>query len=196
MSISWKPIDDALFDWVLRVFPNLERANVQWEDQNLAQPHYPYVSFKKDSIIGNGSQDETRETTDLAQPLGQEVALETISVREFTLAINAHVDDESGGRDPDCDANWMMTKLQTSLSQLITKENFELAGISTIEDLGISNLSQTQNGVFFSKANMDVRFRVCFSSIERTGYIDSANVKSVPSDPPQSDDVSGIDITT
>ena len=196
MSISWKPIDDALFDWVLRVFPNLDRTHIQMEDQNLPQPRYPYVTFKKDSLISNGSQDESRETTDLTKPLGQEVAIETVSVREFTLEINAHVDEDSGSRDPDCDAFWMMTKLQANLSNLLTKERFELAGISIIEDLGVSNLSQTQNGVFFSKANLDIRFRVCFSSIELTGYIDSANVKSVPSDPPQSDDIQGIDITT
>lgn len=196
MSIVWKPIDDALFDWVLRVFPNLVRSHIQMEDQNLPQPPYPYVTFKKDSLISNGSQDETRETTDLTKSLGQEVAIETVSVREFTLAINAHVDEDSGSRDPDRDAFWMMTELQANLSSFIAKERFELAGISIIEELGVTNLSQTQNGVFFSKANLDIRFRVCFSSIERTGYIDSVNVKSVPSDPPQSDDVSGIDITT
>ncbi len=131
-----------------------------------------------------------------AQPAGEEISLETISVREFTLFINAHVDDDSGAKDPDADAFWMMTKLQTSLSQNGTRERFDLAGISTIEDLGVDNLSQTQNGVFFSKANMDVRFRVCFSEVEKRGYIDSANVKSVPSDPPQSTDVTGVDITT
>ena len=99
MSISWKPIDDALFDWVLRVFPNLDRTHIQMEDQNLPQPRYPYVTFKKDSLISNGSQDESRETTDLTKPLGQEVAIETVSVREFTLEINAHVDEDSGSRD-------------------------------------------------------------------------------------------------
>ena len=60
----------------------------------------------------------------------------------------------------------------------------------------LDNLSQTQNGVFFSKANMDVRLRVCFSEIEKHGYIDSANVVSVPSDPPLATDVTGVDITT
>lgn len=195
MSLEWKPIDDALFNWVLRVFPDLSRASVQWENQNLPQPIYPFVTFNKGTLIGNGSQDETRETTDLAKPAGEEVALETVSVREFTLAINAHVDEESGSKDPDCDAFWMMTKLQVSLSQLSTEEAFELAGISIVEDLGVTDLSQTQNGVFFSKASMDVRLRICFSSVERTGYIDSANVQSMPSDPPQPNDVSGVDIT-
>lgn len=196
MSIEWKPIDDALFDWILRVFPTLSRENIQREDQNLAQPAYPYVTLRTSTLISTGAPDETRETTDLTQPLGEEVSLETISVREFTLFINAHVDEASGAKDPNADAFWMLTKLQTSLSQLLTRENFELAGISTIEDLGVNNLSQTQNGVFFSKANLDVRFRVCFSEVEKRGYIDSTNVKSVPSDPPQPDDISGIDITT
>lgn len=196
MSIQWKPIDDAMFDWVLRVLPDLPRSHVQREDQNLAQPIYPFVTLRKSTLISTGAPDETRSTTDLTQPLGEEVSLETISVREFTLFINAYVDEASGANDPDKDAFWMMTRLQTSLSQLGTRERFDLAAISTIEDLGVDNLSQTQNGVFFSKANMDVRFRVCFSDVEKVGYIDSANVKSVPSDPPKSTDVFGVDITT
>ena len=196
MSIEWKPIDDALFDWVLRVFPTLGRPSVQWENQNLPQPAYPYVTFKKGSLVGNGSKDESRETTDLTAPAGEEVSIETVSVREFTLSVSAYVDESSGSKDPDCDAFWMMTRLQVSLSQLSTSEAFELVGISIVEDLGVDDLSQTQNGQFFSKANMDVRLRVCFSSIEKAGYIDSANVKSVPSDPPASGDISGIDITT
>lgn len=196
MSVEWKPIEKALFDWILRVFPDLPRNHIQWEDQNLAQPVYPYVTLRKSTLISIGAPDELRQTTDLAAPAGEEVSMETISVREFTLFINAHVDEESGAKDPDADAFWMMTRLQTSLSQMSTRELFQLAGISTIEDLGIDNLSQTQNGVFFSKANMDIRFRVCFSEVEKAGYIDSANIKSVPSDPPQSTDVTGVDITT
>ena len=194
--IEWKSIEKVLFDWVLRVFPNLTKEAVQWEDQNLPEPIYPFVTLRKSTLVSIGAPDETRQTTDLSQPRGEEVSFETISVREFTLFMNAHVDEDSGAKDPDCDAFWMMTKLQTSLSQITTMENFELAGISTIEDLGVDNLSQTQNGEFFSKANMDVRLRVCFSEIDKRGYIDSANVKSVPSDPPQADDIKGIDITT
>ena len=196
MSIDWKAIEQAIVrDWAASRFPTLDKVHFQWADQDLAQPPYPYLSFRRDSIVRTGAKDEVRTSTDLSQPQGQEIALETTGIREFTLTINAFVDEEAGANDPNCDALFMLTLLQISLSQLSSQEIFCLAGLSVIEELAIVNLSQVVNGVFVSRAAMDVRFRTVFSNIERTGYIDTVEIASVPCDPPSLSDVSGVNLT-
>lgn len=199
--IDWAAIQCAVFDWVNLSFDgettdvSLNRNQIIWKDQNIPQPAYPYVTLKKDSVIRSGARDEIRTSTDLAQPQGQEVALTTNGVREFTLEIQAFVDEQAGANNPNCDAMYMISILQGSLSQQMTQEGFCLAGLSIIEELAVTDLSEVVNGRFISRASMDVRFRTTFTCVERTGFIDVANIKSVPCDPPGPNDVTGVDIT-
>ena len=194
-EINWQEIECAIIDWAEGKFSDLDRTQFFFEDQNLSQPPYPYLTFKRDSLVRVSGKDEIRVSTDLTQPAGKEIALETIGIREFTLTVNAWVDDESGGQDPNCNAMFMMSVLQLSLSQLSTQEIFCLAGISVVEELAVVNLSQVVNTAFVSRAAMDVRMRVAFSCIERTGYIDTVEISSVPCDPPSPSDVTGVDLT-
>ena len=109
--------------------------------------------------------------------------------------MNAWVGDLEGGDDPNCNAMYMMSVMQMSLSQLSTQEIFCLAGLSVVEELAVVNLSQVVNTEFVSRAAMDVRMRVCFTCVERTGYIDTVEISSVPCDPPSPSDVTGVELT-
>jgi hypothetical protein len=193
--IDWKMIECAVFDWALSKFEdrNLEPTQVVWANQNIPQPAYPYLTLKRDSLVRTSAADEVRTSTDLTQEEGQEIALETYGVREFTLTINAFVDEETGSTDPNCDAMAMLSLLQVSLSQLSTQELFCLAGLAVIEELAVVDLSQVVNAEFISRAALDIRFRVTFSCIERTGYINTAQIQSVPCNPSGPCDVTGID---
>jgi len=199
--IDWAAIECALFDWVNLSFDgstndvSLDTGQIVWKDQNIPQPVYPYIALKKNSVIRVGGKDEIRTSTDLTKPQGQEIALTTNGVREFTLGIEAFVDEQAGANKPNCDAMYMLSILQGSLSQQTTQETFCLAGLSVIEELAVVDLSEVVNGRFISRASMDVRFRTTFSCIERTGYIDTVRIKSVPCDPSGPNDVSGVDIT-
>ena len=194
--IDWKAIETAIVDWAAGKLPEIdERNQLVWADQNLAQAPYPYLLFKRDSVIRSGSQDEVRDSTDLTQPLGKEIALDTRGVREFTLTINAFVDEETGANDPNCDAVALLSTLQLSLSELSTQEIFCLAGLAVIEELAITDLSEVVNATFISRASMDVRLRSIFSSIERTGFIDTVEISSVPVIPSGPSDVTGVNLT-
>lgn len=194
MSIDWQTIDCAILEWAQYKLDDLTEDRFQWSDQNLAQPAYPYLTFKRDSVVKTSAKDEVRTSTDLTQPQGEEIALETIGVREFTLTVQAFVDDDNGATDPNCDATALLTTLQLALSQLKIQEIFCLAGLAVVEELPIINLSREINGEFKSQAAMDVRFRTSFTCIERTGYIDTVEVSSVPCNP-GGGDVEGVDLT-
>ncbi len=194
MSVDWKSIECALIEWVFAKIPNLEEEQVIWDDQNISQPAYPFISLKRDTVIRIGARDEQRTETDLSQPQGQEIALISTGTREFTLTVNARVDELNGANDPNCDAMALVTLLQISLSQQSIQEAFCLAGLVVVEELAVIDLSQVVNGGFISRASMDVRFRTTFTCTEQTGFIDAVGIKSVPCDPPGLDDVSGVDL--
>ena len=198
MSIDWKTIECAIIDWASGKLSQLDaKTQFQWADQNIPQPPYPYLTFRRDSVLRTSAKDEVRDSTDLTRPKGEEIALETVGVREFTLTINCFVDEEAGSNDPNCDAIALLTLLQVSLSQNSAQEIFCLAGLAVIEELAVVNLSQVVNADFKSRAAMDIRFRTTFSCIEFVGYIDTVEIKSVPCNPedPSGNDVSGVDLT-
>lgn len=195
MSVDWKAVQCAIFDWATGVLTTLDPdSQFQWKDQNLPQPAYPFLQMKRDSVVRVSARDEVRYTTDLSQPAGEEIGLETTGPREFTLKLDAKVDEETGSRDPNCDAMALITRLQSSLSQLSTQEIFCLSGLTVVEELAAVDLSEEVNGERISRATMDVRLRATSSCSERTGYINAARIRSVPCNPSGPCDVTGIDI--
>jgi len=190
MSLGWAEVECAIVEWAQGKL-EFEENQFIWRNQNLPQPDYPYVELHRDSLISIGV-DETRETTDLSQPPGQEIALTTFGVREFTLTVNCYVDEANGSNDPDCDAMALMSMLQTSLAQISVMEAFCLAGLSIVEELAVVDLSQVVNGVFVSRASMDVRFRTTLCLVERTGYINTVQVNSEPCNPSGPSNVTGV----
>lgn len=198
MSIDWKSVEVAIIDWAYGKLGDkfgMSRDQLQWADQNLPQPPYPFVTFKRDTVLRFGLRDETRQTYDPAAPSGEEIELETTGPREFTLQITASVDEETGSNDPNCDAMAINTLLQSSLSQLSTQEILCIAGLVVVEELAVVDISEEVNGERISEAVMDVRMRATSSITERTTYIETAQIRSIPCNPSGPSDVQGVDIT-
>ena len=191
-GIVWRDIECTLIEWAAPIL-DLDECRFIWENQNIPQPAYPYLTFRRDSLIRSGGADEQRTSTDLSQPEGEEVAIETVGIREFTLTVKALVDEETGSTDPDCDAVALLTQLQNSLSQQSVLDALCLGGLSVVQELAVVDLSQVVNGRFISRAALDIRFRTASSCIERTGYINTARVRSVPCNPSGPCDVTGVD---
>lgn len=200
MSVDWKAIECAVIDWangkLERRYPGVftPEDNLQWADQNLPEPNYPFVTFKRDSVLTFGLYDETRTSFDEDAPEGEEIELETTGPREFTLTITASVDEETGSNDPNCDAMAIVTMLQSSLSQESTQAIFCLAGLVVVEELAVVDLSEEANGERISRAVMDILLRATSSCTEQTTYIETARIQSVPCNPSGPCDVSGVDI--
>lgn len=176
--IDWTTIEAALHGWVIATL-GLGDESVIWSDQNIAQPAYPYISMKRGNIVeGGGLTDELRTFTDLTQALGEEIEMLTVGPREFTLNIQAHVDECNGANDPNLNSVKLLSKLQASLAQLSVCSLLSTAGMAVIERLGVQDISLVLNGQFINRASFDVRIRTTSVMTERTGFIDKVQLKS------------------
>ena len=113
--ICWDDIECAIHEWVTETL-NLGEDRAIWENQNIPQPSYPYVSLLKSGPRMFG-RDEVRVQTDLGAALGEETELRTQGPREFTLTVQVHVgsldgEDCPGPGDPMADAIALMSRLQ------------------------------------------------------------------------------------
>ncbi len=175
--IDWVTTDGTLQNWIVDKL-DFDVTRVIWADQNLAQPPYPYISMRRGPIVEGGGFDETRTSTDLTQSSGEEIEILTTSPREFTLNLQAHVDEANGANDANCNAVKFLTKLQSSLDQISVHSALEQAGLAVIERLGVNDISLVLNGQFINRASFDIRFRTTSVMTERTGFIEKVEVKS------------------
>lgn len=177
--VDWAVIDDALFDWIIGAL-GLENDQCLWAKQNAPQPRYPYVTLDHPGFADEpGTLDETRTSTDLGQPAGEEIELLTTGPREFTLTVTAHVDDRTGGaHDANANAEALLSKAHSSLGKQSVLDALAAAGIALIERMAVLDTSVVVNGEWVSQASMDVRLRVTSNVTERTGYIDKVAVSS------------------
>jgi hypothetical protein len=174
--IDWEKIRRALEAWVELVFPKPQICDLFWEDQEIPQPEYPYLTLKRTAgPTKEGATDELRQKTDLTQPLGQENELQTVGPRAFTLTIQAHAKKPVGfGQD----ALALLARLEASADQERSRDIFTPAGLSVIETLGPTDISAFENATWVSRANLDVRFRTLSVITERRGFIEQVKIRS------------------
>lgn len=158
------------------ILPEPMVCDAIWEDEEIPQPDYPYVSMKRTAgPIKEGGLDENRHTFDAARPVGEEIEIQTTGPRAFTLTVQAHVGKPvDHGRD----ATALLSRLSASVRQNRTQEIFDTYQLSAIEVLDVSDLSAFENGRWVSRASLDVRFRVLSVITEQLGYIDKVEVES------------------
>jgi len=173
--VDWKTIDDGIYDWIVGL---LDLA-VIWENQNVPQPDYPYVSLLRTAFIELGGVPEKRWSYDVGQPAGQGLELEATSMVEFTLSAQAHVDADAGANDPSCNAVALLGKLRASLGLLTVQRNFQdTLGLAIVQPMPVQDISLVVNDEWISRAVFDVRLRTRSVMTERTGYIDKVELKS------------------
>lgn len=170
---DWQSIEAAFVEWV----ESASGLDALWEDQNLPQLPYPFVTLKRTNIASTGTGDELRTSTDLSQA-GEEVELLTTNQSEFTLNVQVLTDEDHGANDPMANSVFFAGRLKASLHQHSRVEAFRAVGLALIEDLNIQDVSGVENGQFINRASLDVRFRVASQMTERIGYIDKVEVES------------------
>jgi len=172
---DWETIDNGLYDWLV----DLLDVSVIWANQNVPQPDYPYLSLTRESVVILGGVPEKRYTTDLSQPAGQEIEIESTSMTEFTLSIQAHVDAGAGANDPMCNAIALLNKVRASLGMLSHQRNFQdNLGLAIVQEMAVQDISVVVNDEWISRALFDVRLRTRSVMTERTGYTDKVNLVS------------------
>ena len=175
--VHWSKFMGAISDWVLRK-SGYPEDQIQWEDQDLAQPDYPYISLKRNTVIREGDQgaDEVRTVTDLNQPLGQEIEMINLGPREVLLTVQVHADEKAGANVPGSDPMFMASRLVASLGQQSVVDALKAAGISIIEEGDVTDTSITVNEIWTKRSTFAVRLRVMSFMTERTGYIDAVGI--------------------
>lgn len=174
VPIDRQVVEDAIFDW----FTGRTGLTTIWTDQKKTQPPYPYATLKIIAgPIKEGGADETRATTDLTQPAGQEVQLHVTGPRVFTLSCQAFVGDPAGST-PAADALHFMSLAQSSLGLQSVLDALDAAGVAVVSEGEVTDLSEFINDDAISRASLDPRFRVSSDLSERTGYIDKTEVSS------------------
>lgn len=173
--VDWKTIDDGLYDWLVALLS----LPVIWDNQNVPQPAYPYVSLLRSAFVELGGVPEKRVTTDLGQPAGEEIELEATSMAEFTLSMQAHVDATAGANVPASNAMALLGKARASLGLLSVQRNFQdNLGLSIVEAMPVQDISLVINDEWISRALCDVRLGLRTSITEKYGYIDKVQLVS------------------
>ncbi len=172
--IDWKDIETAIHRMVTDEL-GYEDSNVIWERANVPQPSYPYVSlFRLVGPTKEAGKDEIRSQFDSTQPQGKQIEMLSTGPRAFTLSISSHVDEESGANDPNCNAMFVCSKLQSALGKTSVLDQLAAVEVSVIEELAVTDTSLVVNGKWLSRATLDVRLRTVSNVTERTAWIDEA----------------------
>jgi hypothetical protein len=181
--VDWASIDDAVFCWAVE---KLGMAGV-WENQNIPQPDYPYLSFLRGGETDDGGIDEIRQRTldangneippgSSAVPVeNEEITYQPIT---FPITIQAHVNFESGATEPFGEAKRRLGILKRSVYQTTTTQLFSDAGLGVVSVEPVVDLSLVVNGEWLSRAALDVIFRTASIVSERVGFIEKVELKS------------------
>ncbi len=172
--IDWQKVDDALWDWISGKLG----YTAIWENQNVEQPAYPYVSMLRTSLVEEGGPKETRWVYNSGAAAGEEIELRTYEPVLFTLAVSVHVDRGAGANDPGANAMDIASKIRGDLGRESTIEQLLAEGLSVVGEAGIQDTSVVVNAEWISRATMDLTFRTASVMTEETGYIDKVGLES------------------
>ncbi len=177
--VDWKSINDAIFDWLARVVPQVDRR-IRMERQDLNQPPYPYLTYLLDSANSEFGVPSLVEETDLTAPLGEEQLRATFETMTATLSISAFVEPGIAASDVKCNAKALLTKARNSLGQLSVLDLLGGGGISVVRAEAVIDTSVIMNGKWDSRATLDVIIRFASVMTEKTGFIDKVEVTAEP----------------
>lgn len=176
--IDWGTVDKALRDWVNDLL--VLSGRVFWENQQIPQLAYPYATLKRKSLVRVGGVPEIRTSTDLGQPLEEEIEILATSPEVFTLSVTTYVDLAAGSNDSNTDAFKFASKVRASLGLPTVLAALRVAGLSIVEDLPVQDTTVVVNAEWESRATFDVRMMTASQMSEQTGYIDKAAIESTP----------------
>lgn len=168
--VDWTIIDEGLYDWLV----GLLDISVIWENQNVPQPDYPYLSLERGPIKKLGGVPEKRFRT-----VGVDKELEATSMIEFTLGIHAHVDAGAGANDPMCNGPALLEKVRASLGlESVIRNLQDNLGLAVVEDMPVFDASIVVNDEWISRAFFEVRLRTRTVMTETVTAYDKVQLKS------------------
>lgn len=178
--IDWSTIEDAIYDWLAGGVEGFDAIvpDAIWEDQNVAQPDYPYATLKVTAHRKEGGRDEVRTTTLTGQPAGQEIEILVTGPVQMTVAVTFNADAAAGGAASATRARSLAAKAQASLGLPAVVDHFRGAGLSIVAEEGVTDTSLVINGEWLARATLDVRLRTATQMTQRAGYMDKVQLES------------------
>ena len=187
--IDWAVVEDAIHDWLVEELDEINDGRVIWSNQSVAQPPYPYISLLRNNEVDLGI-DEKRQRTldDQGKVVGEEPtagdAFENQEIIyqpiDWTLSIDAHVDVQSGGNDPNCNAMAILGKAKRSLGKTSVNNQLWDAGVAVARVLALVDTSAVVNTVWVSRARLDILVHSTSVASEKQPFIEKVRIVSQP----------------
>jgi hypothetical protein len=171
--MTWTTLENALRVWMEGTFG---AGKVIWSSQDAPEPALPYASLQLTGPRPASSLLEVHNTTNLANPAGQEIEQTVTMHGELTLVCQAHA-------APTCGSSTAKELLQAARMRLFLPSvlyALEQAGLAVLGAGDTQDLTAILETKFRSRAAMSVRLEVVDTLIEKTGYIATANVTGEP----------------
>jgi hypothetical protein len=174
LPISMKDFENAVHTW----FANATGLTTIWADQSAPRPDYPYAALNITSgPTPVSSIWELRDSTNLANPPGEEIEFIGCVPCRFIVSCQAYV-NRYDGNDPDKNAKSFIVRAQGALSLPSVLSLLEAAQISVIDRGSVTNIDELINDAYVSRANFDVTFGASLNAKEYEGYISQIELKS------------------
>lgn len=175
MSFDWTIARKAIVDWLA----SSAGVTVGWANQDAPIPDFPAGVLRVTSVVRIGNRDENRLTTDLGQPLGEEVLIEHVGQYRMTISIQILTRQKRDGTfDWDEGSAAKATAARKALGTLAQRAAFQIAGLGVISSGDVRNLSALETEGFTDRAQLDLILGFADVLSERTGYIATALVSS------------------
>lgn len=158
----------ALRAWVVNA-SRLDDKAVIWAEQAAVRLPRPFITMRLGSLTPVGGLDEVRYSTDLTQPLGQEMTETVLGRRELGLSLQCFGQSDESARQ-------ILSRVQTSLSLSAVIDALHEAGISVFDIGQVQNVSVLRETAFEPRALLEVRCYVCESVSESNTYIATVEV--------------------
>ena len=168
--MDWTAIEDALHAWVV-ASTGYASNRVLWRDQNANAKVADRITLHINGPIVLGN-DELASSTDLLQPVGQEITLYVRGDREWSLQVECY----TGQTTTTSDAKSIMSKLQT-VGQLPSKlALLDAQGISLFDLGSVQYTPEIREVAYQGRALLLMRFYSRDVATEKTGYIAEVEV--------------------
>jgi hypothetical protein len=176
MALDYGALEKALEAWLV-VGTGLSYERILNRDAKKPQPAMPYVEYKLPAANPSDGRDELRTSYDASAALGAEVVYATrgnryavVNVKVTTKAAIGNVDDF--GRYT---ARQYIEGAINALALPPVRTALRDAGLSFVDVLNVTDLSDRSGPLGAGRASADVRFRCVDSSTASTGYIATVN---------------------
>ena len=172
-GICSEDIECGLVEWVADIL-RLSEEQVYFEDQNIPEPCYPFVTMDLSTLRDVSPSPERRTRYVVGQDQGAEIEERTIQQHELVVPVSVHTDRKQ--QTAKTTAMSLAAKLRASLGTRTTVDALKEKGLSVIRREPTINTSMVVNGEWAPRATFDVVFGIPSVMVERTGYIETVQV--------------------